>query len=65
MGTPGAPRACAGTEEGRTIGDHLDAPILRVGSLEVPMPYALNLEDYVLPSVARVVEAVERVTYAK
>jgi pyruvate dehydrogenase E1 component beta subunit len=45
--------------------DYLDAPILRVGSLEVPMPYALNLEDYVLPSVARVVEAVERVTYAK
>ena len=45
--------------------DYLDAPILRVASLEVPMPYALNLEDYVLPSVARVVEAVERVSYAK
>lgn len=44
--------------------DHLDAPVLRVGSLDVPMPYAANLEDLVLPTVARVTEAVRKVCYA-
>ena len=45
--------------------DYLDAPVLRVGSLDVPMPYALNLEDFVLPTVDRIVDAIERVTYSK
>lgn len=43
--------------------DHLDAPIARVASLDVPMPYATNLEDLVLPTVARIVAAVRAVTY--
>jgi pyruvate dehydrogenase E1 component beta subunit len=43
--------------------DYLDAPILRVGSLDVPMPYATNLENLVLPTVDRVVDAVRRTTY--
>ena len=42
---------------------YLDAPIRRVGSLDVPMPYALNLEDHVLPTVDRVVDAVRAVAY--
>lgn len=45
--------------------DYLDAPVLRVGGLDVPMPYASNLEDEVLPTVDRVVEAVRRVTYER
>jgi pyruvate dehydrogenase E1 component beta subunit len=45
--------------------DHLDAPILRVGSLDVPMPYATNLENLVLPTVDRVVDAVRAVCYRK
>ncbi|MEM6955467.1 MAG: pyruvate dehydrogenase complex E1 component subunit beta [Myxococcota bacterium] len=44
--------------------DHLDAPILRVPALDVPMPYATNLEELVLPTTQRVVDAVKRVTYA-
>jgi pyruvate dehydrogenase E1 component beta subunit len=36
----------------------LDAPVGRVCSAEVPMPYAKHLEDAALPSAARVVEAV-------
>jgi pyruvate dehydrogenase E1 component beta subunit len=44
--------------------DHLDAPVLRVSALDVPMPYASNLEETVLPTVDRVIEAVRRVTYA-
>jgi len=43
--------------------DYLDAPVLRVAGLDVPMPYASNLEDTVLPTVDRVVDAVRRVTY--
>jgi pyruvate dehydrogenase E1 component beta subunit len=39
--------------------DDLDAPVARVCSLEVPMPYARHLEDEVLPSAARIVRAVE------
>jgi pyruvate dehydrogenase E1 component beta subunit len=45
--------------------DWLDAPVLRVHNQDVPMPYALNLENLVLPTVDRVIEAVERVTYRR
>jgi pyruvate dehydrogenase E1 component beta subunit len=38
--------------------------VLRVSALDVPMPYASNLEETVLPTVDRVIEAVRRVTYA-
>lgn len=41
--------------------DELDAPPLRVTNLDVPQPYAKNLEALVLPDAARVVEAVRRV----
>jgi pyruvate dehydrogenase E1 component beta subunit len=43
--------------------DDLDAPIARVASLNVPMPYSSKLESAVLPSVERVVAAVKRVAY--
>jgi len=43
--------------------DHLDAPIERVSQLDVPMPYAPNLEDEVIPSPAVVVDAVKKVCY--
>jgi pyruvate dehydrogenase E1 component beta subunit len=41
--------------------DDLDAPPERVTNLDVPMPYARNLEDLVLPSPDRIVAAVRRV----
>ena len=41
--------------------DYLDAPIGRVGSLEVPMPYAKNLERLVVPGKDEVVAAVQGV----
>ena len=43
--------------------DWLDAPVLRVTSKDVPMPYAANLEKLTLPSVAEVVEAAKAVCY--
>jgi pyruvate dehydrogenase E1 component beta subunit len=41
--------------------DDLDAPILRVATLDVPMPYNAKLEQYCLPQVDRVVRAAKRV----
>ncbi|MBA3818726.1 MAG: pyruvate dehydrogenase complex E1 component subunit beta [Deltaproteobacteria bacterium] len=43
--------------------DVLDAPIERVTSDDVPMPYAKNLEDEVQPQVLDVIEAVKRALY--
>ena len=37
--------------------DELDAPVARVCSVEVPMPYAKHLEDAALPSAERIVAA--------
>ncbi|VDO35197.1 unnamed protein product [Heligmosomoides polygyrus] len=35
--------------------DYLDAPILRVTGVDVPMPYAHHLEDACLPTPAHIV----------
>jgi len=37
--------------------DYLDAPIERVGSAEVPLPYAKNLEEAALPNQQRIIQA--------
>ena len=38
----------------------LDAPVARVCSAEVPMPYPRHLEQAALPQVETIVEAVRR-----
>ena len=43
--------------------DDLDAPVLRVTSADVPLPYAANLEKLAFVKVEDVVEAAKRVTY--
>lgn len=43
--------------------DELDAPILRVTNLDVPMPYNATLEQLVIPGTQRVVDAVRKVAY--
>ncbi len=43
--------------------DYLDAPIARVSGLDVPMPYARNLEKLVFPQPEFVVDAVRHVCY--
>jgi pyruvate dehydrogenase E1 component beta subunit len=43
--------------------DSLDAPILRVTSTDVPMPYAKTLEKAYLPQPEKVVAAVHQVLY--
>jgi len=44
--------------------DFLDAPIARVNGLDVPMPYAKNLEKIVTPNAEHVADAVRHVCYA-
>lgn len=48
-------------EIGRSCFDHLDAPILRVTALDVPMPFSPALEDLCMPNQARIIEAVKEV----
>jgi len=43
--------------------DYLDAPIHRINSLDVPLPYAPTLIDAILPSVDRTVRGVKAVMY--
>jgi len=43
--------------------DYLDAPVVRVGAKDVPIPFSPPLEDFVLPSVTDVVEAARSVAY--
>ena len=59
----GGPGAEIADRVQREAFDWLDAPIERVASLDVPMPYATNLEELVLPTVDRVVAAVRKATY--
>ena len=40
--------------------DELDAPFTRVHGLDVPLPYAANLEAMSLPQVENVVAAVKQ-----
>jgi len=53
--------AGAGAEIAARIGekafDHLDGPVVRIGALDTPVPFAGALEDRVLPDRARVVAA--------
>lgn len=43
--------------------DYLDAPVKRVSGVDVPMPYAKNLEQLSIPDVAQLVAAVREVSY--
>jgi pyruvate dehydrogenase E1 component beta subunit len=43
--------------------DDLDAPVLRVTNVDVPLPYAANLEKLALIKVTDVVEAAKKVCY--
>ena len=43
--------------------DYLDAPIARIGSKDVPLPYAANLERLVLPQIDDIVQAAKKTCY--
>ena len=43
--------------------DFMDAPVIRVNSKDLPLPYAQTLLEAILPSVERTIEAVKAVLY--
>jgi pyruvate dehydrogenase E1 component beta subunit len=43
--------------------DDLDAPVLRVTNVDVPLPYAANLEKMALITADQVIEAAKKVCY--
>ena len=43
--------------------DYLDAPVHRVNSMDVPLPYAPTLIDAILPNVERTMKAIKAVMY--
>jgi len=43
--------------------DYLDAPVRRVNSLDLPLPYAPTLIEAILPNVKRTIQAVDSVMY--
>lgn len=49
----------------RNAFDYLDAPIQRINTRDVPLPYANIFVEEFLPNVKRVVDAVKDVTYVK
>jgi pyruvate dehydrogenase E1 component beta subunit len=49
----------------RNCFDYLDAPLELISMEDVPMPYNHQLELSVQPSVAKIVDAVRKVTYTK
>ncbi|HQU03549.1 MAG TPA: transketolase C-terminal domain-containing protein, partial [Acidocella sp.] len=61
----GWPFAGIGSEICMTVTEHcfdwLDAPPVRVAGLDVPMPYAANLEKLALPQPNWVVDAVKKI----
>jgi len=40
--------------------DNLDAPVVRIGCLDTPIPFTPNLESYVIPNKIDIVNAVKR-----
>lgn len=45
--------------------DHLDAPVIRVNNMDIPLHYAPTLIEATLPNVKRTIDAVKSVMYKK
>lgn len=43
--------------------DYLDAPVIRVNSMDIPLSYAPTYIEATIPNVKRTIEAVKKVTY--
>ena len=63
----GWPFAGIGSEIAAIVMEHafdwLDAPVARVAGLDVPLPYAANLEKLALPQTEHITEAAKSVCY--
>jgi len=45
--------------------DYLDAPIIRINSMDIPLSYSANYIEATLPNTKRTVEAIKQVCYKK
>jgi len=45
---------------GEEIFDDLDAPVVRIGALNTPIPFAPNLENYVLPDAKDIIDGIKK-----
>ncbi len=45
--------------------DYLDAPVERITGVDVPMPYAINLEKLAIPQKENIYNAVKKVIARK
>jgi pyruvate dehydrogenase E1 component beta subunit len=45
--------------------DYLDAPVIRVNNMDIPLHYAPTLIEATLPNVARTIDAVKKVLNKK
>ncbi len=65
----GWPQSGIGAEQAALVMDQafdwLDAPVERVAGVDVPMPYAANLEALALPKAHDIVEAARKACYRK
>lgn len=43
--------------------DYLDAPVIRVNNVDLPLPYAPTLIDVILPNIPKTISAVKKVLY--
>ena len=43
--------------------DYLDAPVIRVNSMDIPLSYAPTYIDATIPNVKRTVDAIKKVMY--
>jgi pyruvate dehydrogenase E1 component beta subunit len=43
--------------------DYLDAPVIRVNSMDIPLSYSASYIDVTLPNVKRTIDAIKKVTY--
>ena len=43
--------------------DYLDAPVKKINSADVPMPYSIVLEKQYLPQIEDIISAIEEVCY--
>jgi len=63
----GFPQSGVGSEVATSVMedafDYLDAPVERLAGVDVPMPYAKNLEEMALPRVDDIVAAAKRACY--
>jgi acetoin:2,6-dichlorophenolindophenol oxidoreductase subunit beta len=46
---------------GEELFDYLDAPVLRIGAKDTPIPFSPALENFVLPQTENIVEGVKKV----